>query len=44
MYIKELIVVNGLTQKIMRSRKNAYQYAYKNAVKEARTTVRYGKK
>ena len=34
-FIKENIIVNDVTFKMMISRGNAYKYAYKNAVKEA---------
>ncbi len=34
-FVKENIIVNGVTFKMMISHRNAYKYAYKNVVKEA---------
>src|SRR5436305_15301843 len=34
-FVKENIIVNGVTFKMMISRKKAYKYAYKRAVKKA---------
>ncbi|PKY43459.1 DNA/RNA polymerase [Rhizophagus irregularis] len=38
-YIKKIIVMNGLTYEMVRSRGEAYQRAYRNALKEARAML-----